>query len=155
VLPILAAAIVGCFLGGYLAKKTNNKILTLLDDSIFTKAYSEKIDIINTSALNQQAKIKIIFEIDGEVIERVSEFRQKRQFGEAIPCPAEAAIAREGGFDDLWTRFADKEVEILYSKTHDDVLLLKCRRMYSHLWERAEKRLVKNLEKKNYIKNYK
>jgi hypothetical protein len=93
-------------LHGYKLKK---KIRLWLEDAVELKAYAKKQDDY-TEFIKPSAKISVHFKINGKKYSRVSE-------GKSGSLPK--------GYHGIWTKYADKEIDILYSPKYDQVLVLK------------------------------
>ena len=94
--------------------KACKEILLWLEDNdiVELNAYSKKIDTWNPTALFPAIKIQVEFEFDEKHCSFVSE---KKLYGGGIP----------EGYHQVWAKYADKEINILYSPKYNQVLILK------------------------------
>jgi len=90
-------------------EKSRKDILLWLVDAVELKAYSRKIG--TDHALFPSVKIQVEFEFEGQQYFHTSQGRYAGQLSE--------------GYHSVWSKYADKTIHILYSKSYDQVIVLK------------------------------
>lgn len=88
------------------------KLKRWLEDAIQLKAYAEGIEHpIQTRYTAGIMKLRISFKYEGKLIKKYSGSNED--------------IYSNNGYDRIFNQFADKEIDILYSPKHDEVILLE------------------------------
>jgi len=92
-------------------EKTRKEILVWLEDAIELTAYSERIGVW-TPLFQSLVKIQVYFEIDGNMHTQISK-------GKPI------GGITHNGYHNLWKKYADRKINIIYSPKYDQVIVLK------------------------------
>lgn len=98
----------------YRNEKQKKEVVRWLDDAIELQAYSRGIDVIqSTLSINNLYKIQVEFKYDGKIYSYES---RGKQF---------SAAKYTYGYHKVWKDYADIKVNILYSPTYKEVIVLK------------------------------
>ncbi len=92
-------------------EKIRKNIYLWIADAVELKAFAKQIDICNIGSKFPRVKIQVNFNLNGVEYTRVS---QGKQFG----CGPD-------GYHYVWSEYANKKIDILYSKSYDQVIILK------------------------------
>ncbi len=90
--------------------RLKNKIKLWLDDAVTLKAYSQKIDEHKLGIQPKATKIQVTFTFDNNHYKRQSTYKVFGGYEGCVGC---------------FNKYADKEVDILYSPKYDEVMILK------------------------------
>lgn len=90
--------------------KLRKKIILWLEDAIETKAYSKNIGENRLGFQPKATKIEVKFKVNNKIYTRES---TAKVFG------------GWEGYQGVFTKYADREINILYSEKYDEVLILK------------------------------
>ena len=90
--------------------KLKAKVRLLLEDAVEVQAYAKKVAEYGMGLYPKEIGIKVMFTIDGIAYERYSTMKGSRG---RIGCSVTLA------------KYADRKINILYSKKYDEVLILK------------------------------
>lgn len=94
-------------------EKKRKEVFMWLEDAIEINAFSKKIGSKYQLAIFEGAKIQVEFDIDGihYIRESDSKCYKNKNF--------------EGGYYYIWSKYADRQIKILYSPKYDEVMILK------------------------------
>lgn len=90
--------------------KIKKTVTIWLEDAIQLQAHCKKVDQIMAGMQPKAVKIKVTFKLDDKVFSKVS---TAKVFG------------GQSGYLGTFTKYADKDVVILYSPRYDEVLIVK------------------------------